>query len=75
MVKSSNIDEAWRLLAIDGLLEMAVKKSVLHVQLMDQPSVRSRDAEDGPDGGRLDNRVERLVVVNVMPLGEVADHP
>jgi len=47
---------------------MAVKKGVLHIQLMYRPGMRGGDAEDDPDGGRLDNRTERLVIVDVVLL-------
>ena len=73
MVGGSRVDEAVRLLAVDRLVQMAVKKGVLHVQLMDRPGARSGDAEDDPDGGRFDNRAERLVVVDAVLLGEAAD--
>jgi len=54
---------------------MAVKKGVLHVQLMYRPGARGGDAEDDPDGGRFDNRTERLVVVDAVPLREATNNP
>ena len=75
MVRSSRVDEARRLLEIDSLLEVAVKKSILHVQLMNRPGAGDCYAEDGVDGGRLDDGAERLVVVDVVSLGEAVDHP
>ena len=54
---------------------MAVKKGVLHVQLMYRPGARGGDAEDDPDGGRFDNRTERLVVVDAVPLREPMNDP
>jgi hypothetical protein len=47
------INDARRLLAVDCLVQMAVKKGVLHVQLMDRPGARNNDAENSPDGGWL----------------------
>ena len=50
-----------------------MKKSVLHVQLMNRPGAGDCYAEDGADGGRLDDGAERLVVVDAVLLGEAAD--
>ena len=52
-----------------------MKKSILHVQLVNRPVARDGDAEDGPDGGRLDDRAESLVVVDAVALGEATNHP
>ena len=75
MVGSGWVDEAGWLLTVDRLVQMAVKKGVLHVQLMDRPGARSGDAEDDPDGGRFDNRAERLVVVDAVPLRKTTNDP
>ena len=75
VVGSGWVDEAGRLLTVDRLVQMAVKKGVLHVQLMDRPGARSGDAEDDPDGGRFDNRAERLVVVDAVPLRKTTNDP
>jgi hypothetical protein len=69
------VDEVGRLLAVDDLLEVAVKKSVLHIQLADGPRTRGSDAEDSPDGRVFDHRAERLIVVDAMLLREIAHHP
>jgi hypothetical protein len=42
---TSNFDESWRLLTVDDLLEVAVKKGVLHVQLVNRPGAGRGDAE------------------------------
>ena len=68
MVWGSRVDEAVRLLAVDRLVQMAVKKGVLHVQLMYRPGARSGDAEDDADGSQFDDRTERLVVVDAVLL-------
>ena len=62
VVGSRQVDEARRLLNVDRLVQMAVKKGVLHIQLMYRPGTRGDDAD------RLDNRTERLVVVDVVLL-------
>ena len=73
IVKMSGVDEARRLLAIDSLLQVTMKKGVLHIELVDRPAAGGGDAEDDTNGGRFDNRIERLVVVDVVALSEAAD--
>ena len=76
MVRVSRVNKAWRLLlTVDGLLQVSVKKGVLHVQLVDQPAPGSGDAEDDADRRRLDDRVERLIVVDAVALSEAANNP
>lgn len=36
-IRGSRIDDAGRLLIVDSLLEVGVKKSVLHIKLVDRP--------------------------------------
>ena len=73
MVGASRVNKARRLLIVDGLLQVAVKKRILHVKLMNGPAAGGGDAEDDTNGGRFDNRIERLVVVDVVALSEAAD--
>jgi len=54
---------------------MAMKKIILHVELMDGPGVRDGEAEDDPYHGRFDNRTECLVVVDAVLLREPANNP
>jgi len=75
VVGSRRVDEARRLLNVDHLVQMAVKKGILHIQLMYRLGKRGGDTEDDPDGGRLDNRTEHLVVVNAVLLGEPTNDP
>ena len=75
MIRIGGVDKARWLLAVDSLLQVTVKKCVLHVELMDGPGARDGEAEDNPYRGRFDNRTEGLVVVDVVLLGEAADHP
>ena len=75
MVRMSRVNKAWRLLTVDGLLQVSVKKGVLHVHLVDRPTPGSGDAEDDADHRRLDDRVERLIVVDAVALSEAANNP
>jgi len=54
---------------------VAVKKGVLHVQLVNRPGTGCGDAEYRSYGGRFDNRAESLVVVDALALGEASDNP
>jgi len=71
----SRVDEAGRLLTVDGLLQVTEKKCILHVKLTNGLATGGGDAEDDMNGGRFDNRTERLVVVDAVALSEAADHP
>jgi hypothetical protein len=75
VICSGGVDETWWLLAVDRLVEVAVKKGILHVQLVDRPSAGDVNAENSPNGGLFDHRTEGLVVVNAFSLREAADHP
>jgi len=75
VVWGTRVDESWRLLTVDGLLEVAVKKCVLHVQLVNRPGAGRSDAEYRPYGGRFNNRAEGLVIVDALALGEASDNP
>jgi len=69
MIWRSWVDKTRRLLAVDRLLQMAMKKSIFHVELMDG------EAEDDPYRRRFDNRTEGLVIVDVVLLREPANNP
>jgi len=75
MIWRSWVDKTRRLLAVDRLLQMAMKKSILHVELMDGPGARDGEAEDDPYRGWFDNWTEGLVVVDAVLLQEPANNP
>jgi hypothetical protein len=75
MVTSGGVNEAGWLLAVDGLVEVAMKKRILHVQLVNRPRAGGNNAKDDANRGWFDKRTEGLVVVNPEVLGEAADHP
>ena len=75
MIGASGVNKAQRLLTVDGLLQVAVKKLILHVKLMNGPAAGGGYAEDDTNGGRFDNRTQRLVVVDVVAPSEAADQP
>jgi hypothetical protein len=75
VVGSRQVNETGWLLRVDRLVQVTVKKRVLHVQLMDRPGARGGDAEDDPDGGRFDDRAESLIVVDAVTLREATNDP
>jgi hypothetical protein len=69
------IDKASRLLTIDVVGEVAMKKGIGDVQLVRRPPVRSDESQNGADRRRLDNGGERLAKVDVGALIEAAHNP
>jgi hypothetical protein len=74
-VGTHRVDEAGGLLTVDRLVQVIVKKGILHVQLVDRPLTRGGDAEDDLNGGRLDDGAECLVVVDAVAWGEASNDP
>ena len=54
---------------------MAMKKGILHIELVDRLGAGDGQAEDDPYGGRFDNRTEGLIVVDAVLLREPANNP
>jgi hypothetical protein len=75
MVRSSRVDKARWLLAVDCLLKVPMEEGVLDVQLAHGPGTGRGDAEDSPDGCRFDHRTERLVIVDAVLLGISPNNP
>lgn len=49
---------------VDNLLQVTVKKDILHIQLMDRPMSRYRNTENSAYSGWFDNRAKYLVTIN-----------
>ena len=75
IVGATGINKTRRLLAIDLLVKIAVEEGILDIKLVDRPRTGDRNGEDDADGGRFDNRAERLVEVDARLLGVATDHP
>ena len=75
MLRPRGVEEAGRLLTVNHLVEIAMEKGVLDVELVYRPCTRDGDAEDDADGGGLDDRTERLVEVNARLLSEGTNNP
>jgi hypothetical protein len=63
VVGSDRVDETRRLLAVDSLLKVTMKKSILHIELVKSPATGRGNTQEGLNGRRFDNRTEGLVVV------------
>ncbi|KAL4554579.1 hypothetical protein LXL04_037173 [Taraxacum kok-saghyz] len=61
-------NEIQGLVHVDCLLKMAVKKSILHVKLMNRPVSRDSQAKNGPYCDRFDNRTKILITINALLL-------
>jgi hypothetical protein len=75
MVGASRVDEARWLLTVNLLVKSAMEKGILDIKLMNQPSTRSRNAEDDADSGGLNDRTKSLVEVNPGLLREAPYDP
>jgi hypothetical protein len=69
------VNEADGLRAVDGLGECAVEEGVLDVKLVHGPSPRDSQSQHSPNGGRLDDGVEGLVIVHPGTLSEPRKGP
>lgn len=61
--RKGGIDKAGRMLTKDSFVKMTMEEGILDVELMDRPGMRSHDAEDNANGGRLDDWTKGLVMV------------
>lgn len=52
-----------------------MEESALDIKLMNRPILGYGKTENGADGGRFDNRTERLVIVHSWTLSKAAQDP
>jgi hypothetical protein len=69
------VNEAGGLRAVDSLGECAVEEGVLDVELVHGPTPGDSQSQQSPDGGRLDDGAEGLVVVHPRALSEAPKDP
>jgi hypothetical protein len=69
------VNEAGRLRAVDGLGECVVEEGVLDVKLVHGPTPGDSQSQHSPDGSRLDDGAEGLVVVQPGALSEPLKDP
>jgi hypothetical protein len=77
-IRTSGIDEAGGLAAIDSLCQSVVEEGILDVELMDHPIPGEGEGEDSANCGKfgeLDDGVEGLVEVHYGALGEAPKDP
>jgi hypothetical protein len=75
IVGMSQVEKTRRLLTINLLIESAMKKSILDVELVNRPGERNSKAEDDTDGLWLYDGTERLIEVDTVLLRESTNHP
>jgi hypothetical protein len=66
----SRVNEACGLKALDHLGECVMEEGVLDVELVHGPTPGDRQSQHSPDGGRLDDGAEGLIVVHPRALSE-----
>jgi hypothetical protein len=64
------VSEVGGLRVVDGLGECAMEEGVLDIELMHGPTPGDNQSQHSPDSGRLDDRVEGLIVVHPGALSE-----
>jgi hypothetical protein len=69
------VNEASGLRAVDSLRECAVEEGVLDVELVHGPTLGDRQSQHSPNGGRLYDGAEGLVVVHPEALSEPPEDP
>jgi len=69
------INKTRRLLTIDCLIKMTMKKSILDLQLMNRPMTRGYNTQNYTDYSWFNNRTESLIIVNAMLLRKSPNHP
>jgi hypothetical protein len=74
-LRMRRVNEADGLRAVDGLGECAMEEGVLDVELVHEPNLGDSQSQHSPDGGRLDDGAEGLVVVNLRVLSEPSEDP
>jgi hypothetical protein len=74
-LRVSSVNEAGGLRAVDHLRECAVEEGILDVELVDGPTSGDSQSQHSPDGGRLDDGAEGLIIVHLGALGEPPEDP
>jgi hypothetical protein len=69
------VNEVDGLRAVYGLRECTVEEGVLGIELVHGSTPEDSQSQHSPDGGRLDDRAEGLVVVHPETLSEPSDDP
>jgi len=69
------INKTRRLLTVNCLIKKTMKKSILHIKLVNRPLSRSCNTQNRPNGLWLNNRTECLIKVKTRLLSESAGDP
>jgi hypothetical protein len=74
-IRTSGVDEAGGLAAIDHLCQSVEEEGILDIELIDRPVPRECEGEDDSNDDKLDNGAEGLIVVHSEALGETPKDP
>jgi hypothetical protein len=69
------VEPTHQLRVLDGLRECAMEEGVLDDELVHGRTPGDSQSQHSPDGGRLDDRAEGLVVVHPRALSEAPEDP
>jgi hypothetical protein len=69
------VNEAGELRAVDSLRECVMKEDVLDVELVHRPTPGDSQGQHSPNGGRLNNRAESIIVVHPGALSKPPEDP
>jgi hypothetical protein len=63
-LRVSRVNKADGLRAVDHLRECAMEECILDIELVDGPTPRDSQSQHIPNGGRLDDRAEGLIIIH-----------
>jgi hypothetical protein len=75
VIRTGHINKTRWLLAINHFLKVSMEKGILDVMLSDRLGARDGDLKNKSDGGGLDARAERLIIVDARALRVAPDNP
>jgi hypothetical protein len=74
-LRMHGVNEASGQRAVDGLGECAMEEGILDDELVHGPTPGDSQSQHSPDGDRLDDRTEGLIVVHLGTLSEAPEDP
>jgi hypothetical protein len=75
VVRARGINKPRGLLTVDHLIQGAMQERILHIKLPYGPGAGDGNVKNKTDRSRLDNRAERLLVVDAGALGVPTNDP
>jgi hypothetical protein len=75
MLRLIRIHKTRWLLTVDNLINVAMEKGILDIKLPNRPGAGDGKVENHTNHGRLDNRMEGLIIVTSGTLREATNNP